>query len=241
MFSLKATSSITKSIAFKGLLSRSLHSTTIAARNVMPRANLRPTNSAPFQFSQENLKRAEELLKKYPADFKRGATIPLLDIAQRQHGWCSVPVMNAVADFLEIPPIKVYEVATFYTMFNRKPVGKYLVQVCTTTPCQVCGSDSIIDTLQKELGIKVGETTQDGMFTLVEVECAGACVNAPVISINDDYYEDLTPETTSTIISQLRQGRVPKRGSQTRHSCEPKTGLTALTSEPSGPRARADL
>jgi len=244
MFALKSTTSLVSKSLFPkaGLLAaRSLSSTPIVARNVMPRTDAKPSNTAPFKFTPENLKRAEELLKKYPDDFKRGATIPLLDIAQRQHGWCSVPVMNAVAEYLNIPPLRVYEVATFYTMFHREPRGKYLLQVCTTTPCQVCGSDNIVNTIKKELGINVGETTPDGMFTLIEVECAGACVNAPVMSINDDYYEDLTPSSTKKILKQLRKGIVPKRGSQTRHSCEPKTGLTALTSEPTGPRCRSDL
>lgn len=114
--------------------------------------------------------------------------IPLLHLGQKQLGWTSISVMNEVARILEVPPMRVYEVATFYTMFNREPVGKFFLQLCTTTPCQLCGSDKILGTLKKELGIGVGETTADGKFTLVEVECAGACVNGPVLAINDDYY-----------------------------------------------------
>jgi NADH dehydrogenase (ubiquinone) flavoprotein 2 len=125
---------------------------------------------------------------KYPSQYKKAAVIPLLDLGQRQLGFTSISVMNYVASLLEMPPMRVYEVATFYTMFNRDPVGKYFVQVCTTTPCQLCGSDEIVKAVEEELGIKVGETTKDGMFSIVEVECAGACVNAPVVAVNDDYY-----------------------------------------------------
>ncbi|KAJ3305979.1 hypothetical protein HDV03_000821 [Kappamyces sp. JEL0829] len=152
----------------------------------------------PFEFNTENLKRAKEIISKYPPQYKKGACMPLLDLGQRQAGFTSISVMNYVAKLLEIPPMRVYEVATFYTMYNRylmrsyrlyrDPVGKYFLQVCTTTPCQLCGSESIVQAVEKELGIHVGETTNDNMFTLVEVECAGACVNAPVMAINDDYY-----------------------------------------------------
>lgn len=116
--------------------------------------------------------------------------MPLLDLGQRQNGFTSISVMNEVARLLEVPPMRVYEVATFYTMYNRQPVGKYFLQVCTTTPCQLggCGSTKILNAVKDNLGIQVGETTKDGKFTLVEVECAGACVNAPVMAINDDYY-----------------------------------------------------
>jgi NADH dehydrogenase (ubiquinone) flavoprotein 2 len=116
--------------------------------------------------------------------------MPLLDLGQRQNGFTSISVMNEVARLLEVPPMRVYEVATFYTMYNRQPVGKYFLQLCTTTPCQLggCGSTKILNAIKDNLGIEVGETTKDGKFTLVEVECAGACVNAPVMAINDDYY-----------------------------------------------------
>ncbi|CAG8741477.1 16484_t:CDS:2, partial [Gigaspora margarita] len=144
--------------------------------------------SFPFEFTTDNLKRAQEIIKRYPPQYKKAAVIPLLDLGQRQLGWTSLSVMNAVAKLLEIPPMRVYEVATFYTMFNREPVGKYFLQLCTTTPCQLCGSMEILKTIEDHLKIKVGETTSDKLFTLVEVECAGACVNAPVLAINDDYY-----------------------------------------------------
>ncbi|TPX62503.1 hypothetical protein SpCBS45565_g06994 [Spizellomyces sp. 'palustris'] len=198
----------------------------------------------PFEFTPENLKRAKEIIKKYPPQYKKAATIPLLDLAQRQNGWTSISTMNYVANLLEVPPMRVYEVATFYTMFTRQPVGKYFLQLCTTTPCQLCGSDSILETIQNHLGIKPGQTTDDKLFTLVEVECAGACVNAPVLAVNDDYYEDLTSETTIKILDELKKGKVPKAGPQSgRQNCEPHGELTTLRGEPTGPgfRVRADL
>ncbi|KAI8911590.1 thioredoxin-like [2Fe-2S] ferredoxin-domain-containing protein [Gorgonomyces haynaldii] len=197
-----------------------------------------------FEFSPENLERAKEIIAKYPPQYKRGATMPLLDLGQRQLGYTSISVMNYVAQLLDVPPMRVYEVATFYTMYNRDPVGKYFVQVCTTTPCQLCGANDILKTLEETLGIKVNETTPDGKFTLVEVECAGACVNAPVVAMNDDYYEDLTPESTVKLIESYKQGNPLKPGPLSgRQSCEPKTGLTSLTTEPYGPGfgVRSDL
>ncbi len=132
--------------------------------------------------------------------------MPLLDLGQRQHGYTSISVMNEVARLLEIPPMRVYEVATFYTMYNRSPVGKFHLQVCTTTPCMLggCGSDAIMKAIEGHLGIHAGQTTEDGLFTFVEVECLGACVNAPMVQINDDYYEDLTPESVVTLLKALQ-------------------------------------
>ena len=132
--------------------------------------------------------------------------MPLLDLAQRQLGWTSISVMNEVARLLEMPPMRVYEVATFYTMYNRSPVGRFHVQACTTTPCQLggCGSDVIMKAIEEHLGIHPGQTTEDRLFTFSEVECLGACVNAPMIQINDDYYEDLTPESTVTLLKALQ-------------------------------------
>ena len=132
--------------------------------------------------------------------------MPLLDLGQRQHGFTSISVMNEVAKRLEMPPMRVYEVATFYTMYNRDPVGRFHIQACTTTPCQLggCGSDKIMAAIEGHLGIHPGQTTEDRMFTFSEVECLGACVNAPMIQINDDYYEDLTPESTVTLLKALQ-------------------------------------
>ncbi|TPX59221.1 hypothetical protein PhCBS80983_g02570 [Powellomyces hirtus] len=198
----------------------------------------------PFEFTAENLARAREIMKKYPPQYKKAATLPLLDLAQRQNGWTSISTMNYIANLLDVPPMRVYEVATFYTMYNREPVGKYFLQLCTTTPCQLCGSDQILDTIKQNLGINVGETTKDKLFTLVEVECAGACVNAPVLAVNDDYFEDLTSEATIKILEELKKGGSPKPGPVSgRQNCEPAGGLTSLTGTPPGPgfRIRADL
>ena len=158
------------------------------------------------------------------------AVMPLLDLAQRQcNGWLPLVAMDYVADYLDMPPIKVYEVATFYTMYNLTPVGRFHVQVCTNLPCWLRGSDQITEACQRQLGIKIGDTTDDGEFTLSEVECLGACVNAPMMQINNDTYEDLDSVTTDAILEDLKAGRRPKTGSQTgRHSCEPVGGLTSL-------------
>lgn len=176
--------------------------------------------------------------------------MPLLDLGQRQHGFCSISVMNEVARVLEMPPMRVYEVATFYTMFNRNPVGKFFVQICTTTPCVLggCGSDKIMKTCEEVLGIHNGQMTEDGLFSLLEVECLGACVNAPMVQINDDYYEDLTPETTRQLLTALRESasmtgydksKIPRPGPQLvegkqRMTCEPRPGRTTLLAEPYG-------
>lgn len=138
----------------------------------------------------ENRERVDQIISKYPPQYRKAAMIPLLLLAQAQNSnWLPIAAMNHVASILQVPRMRVYEVATFYTMFNRDPVGKYFVQVCTTTPCELCGASAIVSALKSEIGVKaVGETSSDGLFTLVEVECAGACVNAPVVAINDDYY-----------------------------------------------------
>lgn len=188
-----------------------------------------------FAFNKENLAKAKKILAKYPNDRSQSAVIPLLDIAQRQNGnWLPVPVIQYVADFVGVPFIRVYEVATFYTMFNLKPVGKNFIQVCRTTPCWLRGSDKLTKTCKDKLGVKKGETTEDGNFTYVEVECLGACVNAPMVQINDDYFEDLTPELMSTIIVDLAAGKQVKKGSQIGRQCSApltEAELTKLKSE----------
>lgn len=190
----------------------------------------------PFEFSAKSLRRIEAILSNYPEAHKAAAVIPVLDLAQRQHGWLPLSAMNRTAELLGMSRMRVYEVATFYTMFNRSPVGKYHVQVCTTTPCMLCDSTGIVDTIRKKLGIEVGETTKDGMFSLVEVECLGACVNAPMVQINDNYYEDLTPKDMEFILDEFAAGRQPRPGPySTRHAAEPITGLTSLTEPPKGP------
>lgn len=157
--------------------------------------------------------------------------MPLLDLAQRQLGWTSISVMNYVAKLVDVPPMRVYETATFYTMFMREPTGKYHIQICTTTPCMLggCGSDAILDTIKSHLKIDVGDTSSDGLFTLSEVECLGACVNAPMVAINDDFYEDLTPDRTKSILSDFAAGKIPTPGPQSgRQTCEPIDGQKVL-------------
>jgi len=190
----------------------------------------------PFKFTEENMKKVHSLMSNYPEGHKSGAVIPVLDLAQRQHGWLPISAMNEVARILGMPRMRVYEVATFYTMFNRQPVGKYFLQVCATTPCMLRGAETITETISKKLGIKNGETTKDGLFTLLEVECLGACVNAPMIQINDDYYEDLTPDDVNEILDELKAGKRPFPGPRSgRLASEPLTGLTTLKEEPKGP------
>jgi len=203
----------------------------------------------PFKFTPENLKRMESIITNYPKGYESAAVMPVLDLAQRQHGWLPISAMHYVADMLKMPRMRVYEVATFYTMYKREPVGKYHLQLCTTTPCMLggCGSTLILDALKKKLGIKVGETTKDKLFTLSEAECLGACVNAPMIQINDTYYEDLTVEDMDRIIDELKAGKTPPAGPQSgqggRFASEPSGGLTSLTEPPYGPgfRCRSDL
>jgi NADH-quinone oxidoreductase E subunit len=187
-----------------------------------------------FAFTEENLETAKSIIGKYPPGRQASAVLPLLDLAQRQHdGWLPRAAIEHVAKILEMTTIHVYEVATFYTMFNLQPVGRFHVEVCTNLPCWLRGSDEIVGACRKNLGIDVGETTPDGLFTLAEAECQGACVNAPMVKIGDDFYEDLTPEATEEILEELRAGGKPKPGSRIgRRSSEPAGGLTTLTAKP---------
>jgi len=189
-----------------------------------------PDQPKEFAFTAENLTKAKAIIAKYPANKQQSAVMPLLDLAQRQSGnWLPRVAMDYVADMLSMPRIKAYEVATFYSMYNLKPVGKHFVQVCTTTPCWLMGADGVVDACKKRLGIGFGETTADGQFTLVEVECLGACVNAPMVQINDDYYEDLTPENTVALLDALAAGKPVKVGSQTgRHGSQAQKGPTSM-------------
>ncbi|MEK9755064.1 MAG: NADH-quinone oxidoreductase subunit NuoE [Rhodospirillaceae bacterium] len=183
-----------------------------------------------FQFTPETEAKAQVVEARYPEGWKASAVMPLLDLAQRQNGgWLTQAAMDYVADRLAMPKIRVYEVATFYTMYNLKPIGKHHVEVCTNLPCWLRGSDEIVGACKKFLGINVGETTADGMFTLSQAECLGACVNAPMMQIGDDYYEDLDAESTMAVLTELKAGKKPKTGSQSgRFTCEPATGLTTL-------------
>jgi NADH-quinone oxidoreductase E subunit len=188
-----------------------------------------------FEFTPENLEQAKAHIAKYPPGRQASAVLPLLWIAQSQNsGWLPRAAMDYVAGLLEMAPIRVYEVATFYTMFNLRPVGRYLLQACTTTPCWLRGSDAVVEACERKLGISMGGTTPDGLFTLVEVECLGACVNAPILQVNDDFYEDLDGPATEKLLDALREGKPPPPGSVIgRHGSEPATGRTTLT-EPVG-------
>lgn len=187
-----------------------------------------------FAFTTENLKEAEVIISRYPAGRQQSAVMPLLMLAQRQHdNWLPVAAIEVVAKMLGMPYIRAYEVASFYTMYNLAPMGKYHIQCCTTTPCWLRGSDAVVKACKDTLGIGLGETTKDGQFTLTEVECLGACVNAPMIQVtsskNDDFFEDLNYETTKEILLQLSRGNWPKKGPQSgRTSSEPAGGLTSL-------------
>jgi NADH-quinone oxidoreductase subunit E len=185
---------------------------------------------ASFDFTPENLERAQAHIAKYPSGRQASAVLALLDLAQRQHGgWLPRAAMDRVAEMLEMAQIRVYEVATFYTMFNLRPIGRYLLQVCTTTPCWLRGSDEVVSACQNKLHIGVGSTTPDGLFTLVEVECLGACVNAPILQVNDDFYEDLDGPATEALLDALREGNPPPHGSVTgRRGSEPVGGRTTL-------------
>lgn len=184
-----------------------------------------------FIFSEENKARIEVILKRYPEERKASAVMPVLDLAQRQcGGWLPQPALDAVAEIVGLSPIRVYEVASFYTMYNLKPVGKHLVQICRTTPCWLRGSDDITKSCKDNLGIGMGETTEDGLFSLMEVECLGACANAPMVQINDDYYEDLDADSMHALLNDLRDGRDVKKGSQKGRICSaPSDGVTTLT------------
>ncbi len=173
-----------------------------------------------FAFTSENEKQAKLVIGRYPPGRQHSAIIPLFDLAQRQvgaetntQGWLPVPVIEYVATYLGMPYMRAYEVATFYTMFNLAPVGRYHVQVCGTTPCMLRGSDDVLQACYKK-GLKKGATTPDGLFTLTEVECLGACANAPMVQINDDNYEDLTLKSMTAILDALAKGEVPAPGPQ---------------------------
>ena len=191
---------------------------------------------ASFNFTPENLEQAKAHIAKYPPGRQASAVLPLLWIAQYQNGgWLPKAAMDYVAELLAMAPIRVYEVATFYTMFNLRPVGRYLLQACTTTPCWLRGSDAVVEACERKLGIGMGGSTPDGLFTLVEVECLGACVNAPILQVNDDFYEDLDGPTTETLLDALRAGKPPPPGSVIgRRGSEPVTGLTTLTGPAGG-------
>ncbi|HEX8334312.1 MAG TPA: NAD(P)H-dependent oxidoreductase subunit E [Segetibacter sp.] len=156
-------------------------------------------------FSEEKLAKVREIIQRYPQGRQKSALLPVLHLAQQEfNGWLDVPVMDYVASLLNIEPIEVYEVASFYSMYNLKPVGKHMFEVCHTGPCMVRGSDKIIEYIEEKLNIRVGETTEDGMFTLKTVECLGACGYAPMMQLGRNYREHLTPEKVDAIIEECR-------------------------------------
>jgi NADH-quinone oxidoreductase subunit E len=188
-----------------------------------------------FAWTDANAKAAKEIVARYPDRRQASAVLPLLDLAQRQvgaetrtQGWLPIPVQEYVARELDMPFVRVLEIATFYTMFNLAPVGRFHVQVCGTTPCMLRGSDQVFAAC-KARGLEKGHTTQDGLFTLTEVECLGACANAPMVQINDDNYEDLTEASMGAILDALAAGKTPKPGPQIdRQTSAPVTGPTTL-------------
>jgi len=197
----------------------------------MSEANGAPVaQPASFAFTPENMEKAKAWIAKYPSGRQASAVLPLLDLAQRQHdNWLPRAAMDVVADLLGMARIRVYEVATFYTMFNLKPIGRHFFQICTTTPCWLRGSDEVVKACERKLGITVGETTPNGQFSLTEVECLGACVNAPIIQVNDDFYEDLDGPATERLIDALTRGETPKSGSVTgRQTSAPAGGPQTL-------------
>ena len=168
-----------------------------------------------FNWSEDNFKRASEIIKKYPDSRQQSAVIPLLDLAQRQNsGWLSKTSIEKVAETLSMSYIRVLEVATFYSMFNLEPVGENFVQICRTTPCWLRGSDNLVKVAKEVSNTKLGETSDDKKFTIVEVECLGACCNAPMVQINDDYYEDLDEDSFKRILTDLKQSKEIIKGSQ---------------------------
>jgi NADH-quinone oxidoreductase E subunit len=179
---------------------------------------------ASFAFTAENLDKARALMANYPPGRQASAVIGVLDLAQRQHGWLPRVAMEEVARLLDMAPIRVYEIATFYTMFQLRPKGRYLLQVCTTTPCWLRGSDEVM---------KACQHAADGeVFSVQEVECLGACVNAPVVQINDDFYEDLDEASIKRVLEAFRRGETPKPGPQVdRQTSAPVGGLTTLKGE----------
>jgi NADH-quinone oxidoreductase subunit E len=190
---------------------------------------LDPEQPATFEFTPENLTWAKEQVGKYPEGRHWAAVIPLLWRAQEQHGgWLPEPAIRAVSELLDMPYIRVYEVATFYTMFNLSPVGKYFVQICGTTPCMLRGSEELKDILRRMIGPEK-KVTADGLFSWMEVECLGACVNAPMVQINKDYFEDLTPDSLMTLLNKLRSGVGVKPGPQSnRQFSAPASGMRTL-------------
>ena len=184
-----------------------------------------------FCFSAKAEKKIEDIMEKYPPDRRASAVMPLLDLAQREAGgWLPVSALETVANKVGLAYMRVLEIASFYTMYNLKPVGKWHLQHCGTTPCWLRGSDSILKAIFDTLKLKPNETSKNGEFTLTPVECLGACVNAPILQVNDDFYEDLDYESTKKLINNLIENKQPKFGSFKKRKSEPENGSTVLLS-----------
>jgi len=183
-----------------------------------------------FQFSEENLNKATQIIKKYPEKKQASALMPLLFLVQKQNeNWIPLVAMKYLAKMLAIPYMQVYEVATFYSMYNLSPVGKYFVQVCTTTPCMIRGAEKLVDVCKNKISQNQNELSANKTCSWMEVECLGACVNAPMLQINEDYFEDLDEEKTKEIINMILNDESPKSGSyKNRKSSEPVSGRTTL-------------
>ncbi len=183
-----------------------------------------------FKFDNENLMKAKKIIKNYPEGKQQSAVMPLLYLAQKQNNnWIPLAAMKYIAKFLNMPYIKVYEVATFYTMYNLSPVGKYFFQICTTTPCMIRGAYDIVKKCKEKISNKENELSIDKNCSWTEVECLGACVNAPMVQINDDYYEDLDTEKIEKIINKIQNGEKPKPGSyRGRLNSEPENNRKTL-------------
>ena len=167
-----------------------------------------------FDFNTASLEAAKSIVAKYPKDKQQSAVMALLYIAQKQNSnWIPLAAMKCIGKFLDMPYIKVYEVATFYTMYNLSPVGKYFIQVCTTTPCMIRGANKLVEACKEKISEKENELSKDYSCSWMEVECLGACVNAPMMQINDDYFEDLNKEKTLKILDEILDGKIPKPGS----------------------------
>ena len=183
-----------------------------------------------FEFTEVNRAEVDRILARYPAGGRQSALLPLLHLAQAQHGgWLPQAALDHLADLLGIPKIRVYEVASFYDMYNTVPVGRIQVRVCTTTPCWLCGSDDVVRACKDTLGVGIGESTPDGRFFLREFECLGACSNAPVLWIDDDFYEDIDYAGTKAVLEALKRGERPAPGPQNgRKNAMPLGGKTTL-------------
>ena len=183
-----------------------------------------------FEFNDRNIELAKKMINNYPEGKQQSAVMPLLYLAQKQNNnWIPLAAMKYIAKFLNMPYIKVYEVATFYSMYNLSPVGKFFYQVCTTTPCMLRGAYKLVDVCKKKISNKENEISNDGNSSWMEVECLGACINAPMIQINDEYYEDLDEKKLENIIDQTMEGKTPKPGSyRGRVNSEPENNRTTL-------------